>query len=171
MKHHNSVAEANGCTDQQAIAALFACLTSWVVEEFDTLPRKYIEKVPGKSAPIFENPLEILKPKMQQYTNPRANLSEFQPVRRNKKESLQENFRCVRYLGDLALSEKTLEEKNKDLRYQFLEGLWGHVRSLPVATLALDSLLSTNPYNTSYDEQEFKYKYSYGSRENRGCGR
>ena len=47
----------------------------------------------------------------------------------------------------------------------------GHVRSLPVATLALDSLLSTNPYNTSYDEQEIKYKYSYGSRENRGCGR
>ena len=37
---------------------------------------------------------------------------------------MKEYFRRVRYLGDLALCEKTLEEKNKDLRDQFLEGLF-----------------------------------------------
>ena len=37
---------------------------------------------------------------------------------------MKECFRLVRYLGDLALSEKTLEEKDKDLRDQFLEGLF-----------------------------------------------
>ena len=40
--------------DQQVIAALPACLTSWAVEEFETVRRKYIEKVPGEEAPIFE---------------------------------------------------------------------------------------------------------------------
>ena len=44
VKHYKSVAKANGWTDQQAIAALPACLTSWAVEEFETVPRKYIEK-------------------------------------------------------------------------------------------------------------------------------
>ena len=37
---------------------------------------------------------------------------------------MKEYFRRVRYLGDLALGEKTLEEKDKDLRDQFLEGLF-----------------------------------------------
>ena len=37
---------------------------------------------------------------------------------------MKEYFRRVRYLGDLALCEKTLEEKDKDLRDQFLEGLF-----------------------------------------------
>ena len=37
---------------------------------------------------------------------------------------MEEYFRRVRYLGDLALCEKTLEEKDKDLRDQFLEGLF-----------------------------------------------
>ena len=66
VKHYKSVAKANGWTDQQAIAALPACLTSWAAEEFETVPRKYIEKVPGEDAPIFETLLEVLKPKMQQ---------------------------------------------------------------------------------------------------------
>ena len=66
VKHYITAAKANGWTDQQAIAALPACLTSWAVEEFETVPHKYIEKVPGKETPIFETVLEVLKPKMQQ---------------------------------------------------------------------------------------------------------
>ena len=88
VKHYKSVAKANGWTDQQAIAALPACLTSWAVEEFKTVPRKYIEKVPGEEAPVFETLLEVLKPKMQQYRSPRATRSEFKSVRQNKKTSL-----------------------------------------------------------------------------------
>ena len=37
---------------------------------------------------------------------------------------MKEYFTRVRYLGDLALCEKTLEEKDKDLRDQFIEGLF-----------------------------------------------
>ena len=40
LKHYKSVAKANGWTDQQAIAALPSCLTSWAVEDFETVPRK-----------------------------------------------------------------------------------------------------------------------------------
>ena len=105
VKHYKSVAKANGWTDQQAIVALAACLTSWAVEEFETVPRKYIEKVPGEEAPIFETLLEILQPKMQLCRSPRATRSEFISVRQNENESLKENFRRVRYVRDLALSE------------------------------------------------------------------
>ena len=119
VKHYKSVAKANGWTDQQAIAALPACLTSWVVEEFETVPRKYIEKVPVEEAPIFETLLEVFNPKMQLYRSPRATRSEFKSVRQNKNESLKEYLRRVRYLGDLALCDKSLEEKDKDLRHQF----------------------------------------------------
>ena len=124
VKHYKSVAKANGWTGQQAIAALPACLTSCAVEEFETVPRKYIEKVPGEEAPIFETLLEVLKPKMQQYRSSRAIRIEFKSVRQHENESLKEYFRRVRYFGDLALCEKTLEEKDKDLRDQFLEGLF-----------------------------------------------
>ena len=126
VKHYKSVAKANGWTDKQAIAALPACLTSWAVEEFETVPRKYIEKVPAEEAPIFETLLEILKRKMHQHRSPRATRSEFKSFRQNEKESLKEDFRRVRYLGDLALSKETLEENAKDLRdqFQFLEGLF-----------------------------------------------
>ena len=86
VEHYKSVAKANGWTDQQAIAALPACLTSWAVEEFETVPRKYIEKVPGEEAPIFETLLEVHKPKMQQYRIPRATRSEFKSVRQNENE-------------------------------------------------------------------------------------
>ena len=109
MKHYKSVAKANGWTDPQGIAALPAFITSWAVEEFETVPRKYIEKVPREEAPIFETLLEILNPKTQQYRIPRATRSEYISVRQNKNEPLKENFRRVRYLGDLALCEKTLE--------------------------------------------------------------
>ena len=94
------------------------------MEEFETVPRKDIEKVLGEEAPIFETLLEVLKPKMQQYRSPRATRSEFKSVRQNKNESLKEYLRRVRDLGDLALCEKTLEEKDKGLRDQFLEGLF-----------------------------------------------
>ena len=124
VKHYKSVAKANGWTDQQAIAALPACLPSWAVEEFETVPRKHIEKIPGKEAPIFEILLGILKPKMQQYRSPRANRSEFKSVRQKENESVKKYFRRVRYLGDLALCEQTLEEKDIDLRGQFLEELF-----------------------------------------------
>ena len=122
MKHYKSVAKANGWRDQQAITALPACLTSWAAEEFETVPRRYIEKVPGKGGPISETLLEVIKPKMQQYMSPRATRSEFKSVRQNENESLKEYFRRVRYLGDLALCEKALEEKDKDLRDQFQKG-------------------------------------------------
>ena len=60
---------------------------------------------------------------MQQYRSPRVTRSESKSVRQNENESLKEYFRRVCYLGDLALCEKTLEEKEK-LRDQFLEGLF-----------------------------------------------
>ena len=124
VKHYKAVAKANGWTDQQAIAALPVCLTTWAVEEFKTVPRNYIEKVPRESAPVFETLLEIIKPKIQQYRSTRAIRSEFKTVRQNENESLKEVFRRVRYLGYLALSEKMLQEKEKELRDQFLEGLF-----------------------------------------------
>ena len=38
--------------------------------------------------------------------------------------SLKDYFRRVRYLGDLALSEKSFRERDQGLRDQFLEGLF-----------------------------------------------
>ena len=61
---------------------------------------------------------------MQQYRSPRATRSAFKSNRQKENEPLKEYFRRVRYLGELALCEKTLEEKDKDLRDQFLEGLF-----------------------------------------------
>ena len=123
VKHYKSVAKANGWTDQQAIAALPACLNSWAVEEFETVPRNYIEKLPGEPSPTFSILIEGLRPKMQQYRSPRATRSEFKAVKQGENET-REYFRRVRYLGDLALSEKTIDERDKDLRDQFLEGLF-----------------------------------------------
>ena len=94
------------------------------MEEFEDVPRKYIEKVPGEVGPIFDTLLGILKSKMHQYRSRRVTRSEFKSVRQNENESLKEYFRRVRYLGDLALCEKTLEEKDKDPRDQFSEGLF-----------------------------------------------
>ena len=61
---------------------------------------------------------------MQQYRSPSATRSEFKAVKQGENETLREYFRRVRYLGDLALSEKTIDERDKDLRDQFLEGLF-----------------------------------------------
>ena len=108
----------------QAIEALPACLTSWAIEEFETVPRHYVEKVLGEKAPKFNALLEVLEPKMQQYRSKRAARSEFKAVKQTENESLKEFFLRVRYFGELALSEKSLTERDQDLRDQFLEGLF-----------------------------------------------
>ena len=124
VKHFKSVAKANRWSDAQAIEALPACLTSWAVEEFETVPRHYVEKVLGENTPQLEALLEVLESKMQQYRSKRATRSEFKAVKQMENESLKDYFRRVRYLGDLALSEKSLAEKDQDLRDQFLDGLF-----------------------------------------------
>ena len=120
------MAKAKEWTDQQAIAALPVCcgLGSWAVKEFETFLRKYIEKLPGEPSPASSNLPEVLKPKIQQYRIPRATCNSFKAVKQGKNQLLREFFRRVRYLGDLALSEKTIDDKEKDLRDQFLVGLF-----------------------------------------------
>ena len=44
VKHFKAVAKANGWNDSQKIAAIPTCLTSWAIEEFETVPQRYIEK-------------------------------------------------------------------------------------------------------------------------------
>ena len=124
VKHYKSVVKANGWSDRQAIEALPACLTSWAVEEFETTPRHYFDKVLGQKNPQFDTLLQYLEPKMQQYRSKRAARSEFKTVQQMENENLKDFFRIVRYLGDLALSEKSLTERDQDLRDQFLEGLF-----------------------------------------------
>ena len=124
VKHYKSVVKANRWSDMQAIEALPACLTSWAVEEFETVPRHYVEKVLGEKTPQLDALLEVLEPKMQQYRSQRAARSEFKAVKQMENESLKDYFRRVRYLGDLALSEKSFTEKDQDLRDQFLDGLF-----------------------------------------------
>ena len=124
VKHFKSVVKANRWSDEQAIEALPACLTSWAVEEFETVPRHYVEKVLGEKTPKFDALLEVLETKMQQYRSKRATRSEFKAVKQMENESLKDYFRRVRYLGDLALSEKSLIERDQDLREHFLEGLF-----------------------------------------------
>ena len=62
VKHFKAVAKANGWNDSQKIAAMPTCLTSWAIEEFETVPQRYIEKEPGSYPPRFDELLEILKP-------------------------------------------------------------------------------------------------------------
>ena len=124
VKHYKSVVKANGWSDEQAIEAIPVCLTSWAVEDFETVPRHYVEKVLGEKTPQLDALLEVLEPKMQQYCSKRAERSEFKAVKQMENESLKDYFRRVRYLGDLALSEKSLTEKDQDLRDQFLDGLF-----------------------------------------------
>ena len=125
VKHYKSVVKANGWSDEQAIEAHPACLRSWTVEEFETVPRHYVEIVLGEKTPNFDKSLAKLEPKMQQYRSKRTARSEFKAVKQMENESLKDYFRRVRYLGDLALSEKSLTERNQDLRDQFLDGLFG----------------------------------------------
>ena len=133
VKHYKSIVKVNRWSDAQAIEALPACLTSWALEEFETVPRHYVEKVLGEKTPKFDTLLEVLEPKMQQYRSKRATRSEFRAVKQMESESLKDYFRRVRYLGDLALSGKSLAEKDQDLRDQFLA--W--IIRFPVATKTL----------------------------------
>ena len=77
VKHYKSVVEANRWSDAPAIEALLACLTSWALEEFETVPRHYVEEVLGEKMPQFDALLAVLEPKMQQYRSKRAARSEF----------------------------------------------------------------------------------------------
>ena len=72
VKHFKAVANANGWIDSHKNAAMPTCLTSWSIEEFETVPKRYIEKEPGSHPPRFDEFLEILKRKMQQYCSQRA---------------------------------------------------------------------------------------------------
>ena len=123
VKYYKFVVKAYGWSDMQAIEALPACLTSWAVEEFKTLPRHYVEKNLGEKTPQFDAKPEVLEPKMQQYRSKRAARPEFKAVKQMENESLKDYFRKVRYFGDLALPEKSLTERDQNLRDQFLDGL------------------------------------------------
>ena len=125
FKHYKSVVKANGWSDMQAIEALPACLTSWAVEEFETVPRHYIEKVLREKSPQFGALLAVLEPKIQQYRSKRAARFEFKAVKQWENESLKDFFRRVRYLADLALSEKPFTGRDQDLRDQLLDGIFG----------------------------------------------
>ena len=96
VKHFKAVAKANGWNDSQKIAAMPICLTSWAIEEFETVPKRYIEKEPGSYPPRFDELLEILKPKMQQYCSQRAPRLEFKPIKQWENEDLRDYSRRVR---------------------------------------------------------------------------
>ena len=97
VKHYKSVVKANRWSDMQAIEAFPACLTSWAVEEFETVPRHYVEEVLGEQTPRFDALLAVLEPKIQQYRCKRAARSEFKAVKQLENESLKDYFRRVRY--------------------------------------------------------------------------
>ena len=111
VKHYKSVVKANEWSDEQAIEALPACLTSWAVEEFETVPRHYVEKVLGEKTPKLDVLLEVLEPKMQQYRSKGAALSEFKAVKQMENESLKDYFRRVRYLGVIWHFQKNHSQK------------------------------------------------------------
>ena len=80
VKHYISEVKADGWSDMQAIEALLACLTSWDVEEFETVRRLYVAKVLGEKAPKICLNTGSPEPKIQQYRSKRATLSEFKEV-------------------------------------------------------------------------------------------
>ena len=124
VEHYKSVVKANGWSDMQTIEALPACLTSWAVEELETVSRHYVEKILGEKTPQFYALLEVLEPEMQQYCSDRATRSEFKAVKQMENESLKDYIRRIRYLEELALLEKSFTERDQDLRHQFLERLF-----------------------------------------------
>ena len=71
------------------------------MEEFETVPLFFVEKVPGEPAPRLKWLLEELKPKMQQYRSERATRSEFKAIRQIESENLKEYAQRVRHLGEL----------------------------------------------------------------------
>ena len=99
------------------------CLTSWAIEEFETVPKRCIEKEPGSYPPRFDELLEILKPKMQQYRSQRATRLEFKAIEQWEYKDLRDYSRRVRQLADIAFPEKSLRKRERDMRDQFIEGL------------------------------------------------
>ena len=124
VKPFNAVALANGWNDSQKIAAMPTCLTSWAIEEFETVLRRYITKEPGCYHPRFDELLEVLKPKMQQYRSQKATRSEFKAVKQWEIEDLREFSRRVRRLADRVFPEKPFREREREMRDQFIEGLF-----------------------------------------------
>ena len=124
VKHYKSVVKANGWSDMKAIEALPACLTSWAVEEFETVPGHYVEKVLGENTLQYDALPEFLEPKMQQYCSKTAARSVLKAVKQMENESLKDYFRLARSFEDLAVSEKSLSERDQNLRDQFLDGLF-----------------------------------------------
>ena len=93
-------------------------LTSWAIEELETVPKRYIEKEPNSYLPRFDELLEILKPKMQQYRSHaeqqyRATRSEFKAVKQKESEDLRDYSRKVPQLADIAFPEKSLRERTR----------------------------------------------------------
>ena len=90
VKHYKSVVKANGWSDMQAIEAFLAGLAWWAVEEFETVPRHFVEKVLGEKTPQSDALLEVLELKTQQYRSKRAALAEFKTVKQMQNESLKD---------------------------------------------------------------------------------
>ena len=107
IKHFRSVAAANGWSDYKAISALPACLTSWALEEFETVPLQYVKKLPGERAPKLEALLEVLEPKMQQYRSKRATRTEFKAVKQAENEKI-----CAIIPGEFVTWETLLSQTN-----------------------------------------------------------
>ena len=124
VRHFKAVSKANVWNDSQTVAAMPTCLTSWAFEEFETVPKSYIEKEPGSHPPRFDELLEILKPNRQQYRSQRATRSEFKAIKQWENEDLRDYSRRVRLLADITFPEKLLRERERDMRDQSIEGLF-----------------------------------------------
>ena len=61
---------------------------------------------------------------MQQYRSQRATRSEFKAGKQWENEDLRDYSRRVRQLADIAFPEKPLRERERDMRDQFIEGLF-----------------------------------------------
>ena len=61
---------------------------------------------------------------MQQYRSQRATRSEFKAVKQWENEDLRDYSRRVRQLADIAFPEKSLRERERDMRDHIIEGLF-----------------------------------------------
>ena len=75
---------------------------------------------------------------MQQYRSQRATRTEFKAVKQWEKEGPRELSRRVRHLADIAFTEKPLRKRERDMRDQFIEGIF-------------DSRIQTNLYEDERD--------------------
>ena len=63
VRHFKAVAKANGWTGSKKSAAKPTCVISWALEEFDTVPRRYVDKEPGCHPPPLMNSVKFENPK------------------------------------------------------------------------------------------------------------